>query len=131
MMRRSLVDKGFVYDENCLHCEDYDLWIRLAKAGYRLENLAEPLLFYRVHEGGVSLQNRALQLQNSHKIFQKHYPEVNLTYPEYCGLVGAGSGLGWRRRMELLRGIFLGQPVSAGQVLRQLLLHFRSIFFKK
>jgi len=34
--------------------EDYDLWVRLSE-GYELANLAEPLLYYRVYPGQVSV----------------------------------------------------------------------------
>lgn len=131
MMRRNLVDKGFVYDETCLHCEDYDLWIRLAQAGYRLENLPAPMLFYRVHSGGISLQNRDLQLENSFKIFLRHYPGVDPTYAEYCGLIGARGGLPWRRRLQLLRKLFRDHPLSRWHISQQMLLHIRRIFFKE
>jgi len=131
MMRRSLVDKGFTYDDSCLHCEDYDLWIRLLKAGHRIENLPAPLLFYRLHGGGVSVQNRELQLQNSYRIFLRHYEGVDLTFAEYCGLVGAKGNLIWIRRLALLRQIFRNQALSYWHIGRQLTLHVRRMLFKE
>jgi glycosyltransferase involved in cell wall biosynthesis len=126
MMRKSVVSKGFTYDENCLHCEDYDLWIRIAKAGLRIENLPAPMLYYRVHGGGVSFQNRALQLQNSFLVFCRHYGHVKIGYDEYCSLVGAGnSKLPWRRRFQLLQLISGKSPMTYWILIRQALIHLR------
>lgn len=111
MMRRELIDQGFLYDEDCLHCEDYDFWIRIAKAGHKIENLPGPMIYYRVHSGGVSTQNRELQLANSFRVFRRHYPAVNLTYDEYCGLIGVKNNtMPWGRRRELLQAISSSMP---------------------
>ena len=48
MFRKQLVDKGFTYDETLKRSEDLDLWLRLLKAGYKLKNLDEKILNYRV-----------------------------------------------------------------------------------
>ena len=48
MFRKELVDNGYLYDENLKRSEDLDLWLRLLKAGYKLRNLDEKLLNYRV-----------------------------------------------------------------------------------
>lgn len=46
MFRRSAVNKvgGYI---DWFHNEDYYLWIRLAKAGYKFQNIAEPLVYFR------------------------------------------------------------------------------------
>jgi glycosyltransferase involved in cell wall biosynthesis len=36
------------------HCEDYDLWLRMAKAGCSFCGLTQPLISYRIHPGGAS-----------------------------------------------------------------------------
>ena len=43
------------------HCEDYDLWLRLSTLA-ELDNLAEPLLLYRVHEGSVTRRHAGSQM---------------------------------------------------------------------
>ncbi len=56
--------------------EDYDLMARLAVQGYSICNLAEPLTYYRMHSGSISLKspiNRAF----ADKV-------VNLQVCEYC-----------------------------------------------
>ncbi|MGE3261143.1 MAG: glycosyltransferase family 2 protein [Bacteriovoracia bacterium] len=126
MMRRSVVDRGFIYDENCLHCEDYDFWIRIAKAGLRIENLPAPMLYYRVHGGGISFQNRALQLSNSFQVFCRHYGNVKLSFEEYCSLIGArDEKMPWRRRLEILRTLAGEKPMSLWVLVRQAQMHLR------
>lgn len=54
MMRREPVLDVGGYREICRHAEDYDLWLRLLEVG-EMENIPEPLLFYRQHETNVTL----------------------------------------------------------------------------
>lgn len=60
MFRRSAIDRGARYRADCLHAEDYDFWFQLGALG-RMENLDEPLLFYRVHGGQVTNTKREAQ----------------------------------------------------------------------
>lgn len=53
MFRRASVNEVGGYDPRATHAEDYELWLRLAARG-DLDNLAEPLLRYRVHSEQVS-----------------------------------------------------------------------------
>ena len=48
------------YPADALHAEDYALWLRVA-ARYRVRNLPEPLLQYRIHPGQVSQRKLAAQ----------------------------------------------------------------------
>jgi glycosyltransferase involved in cell wall biosynthesis len=50
------------------HAEDYDLWVRLALAGIRLGNVAEPLLRYRLSPGQVSRVHLAAQFASAAEI---------------------------------------------------------------
>jgi len=65
MMRREVFeDIGFYWSNKR---EDYQLWARVLAAGLVIDNLAEPLLYYRVLEGSSSQRNqyRNLCLTNS------------------------------------------------------------------
>ncbi|MFL5763695.1 MAG: glycosyltransferase family 2 protein [Bacteroidia bacterium] len=54
MIRRSVIGKhNLKYDPDFIHCEDYDLWSRLAEYS-ELGNCPEILLEYRVHEGQIT-----------------------------------------------------------------------------
>jgi hypothetical protein len=48
MMRTQLVKK-LRYDKVWEKCEDYDLWERAARAGWKMSNVQEVLLLYRQH----------------------------------------------------------------------------------
>ena len=48
MMRRDIIDQGFLYDEEFAKAEDLELWLRLMKNNYKIYNLQESLLKYRL-----------------------------------------------------------------------------------
>jgi len=50
MFRRDIVDDGFFYDERFVKCEDLEFWLRLKKKGFRLYNLPDVLLNFRVND---------------------------------------------------------------------------------
>lgn len=54
LMRRKQVLQVGSYREVCRHAEDYDLWLRLIEIG-EIDNLGEPLLYYRHHDDKISL----------------------------------------------------------------------------
>lgn len=58
VMRREAFDRVGGYDEHCTRMQDYDLWLRLARVG-TVENLATPLVSYRVHDGMHSRRTSA------------------------------------------------------------------------
>jgi glycosyltransferase involved in cell wall biosynthesis len=45
---------GFTTDKKLQHIEDWDLWIRLVKAGASFDFIDQPLAFYRKHDGGAT-----------------------------------------------------------------------------
>jgi GT2 family glycosyltransferase len=53
MMRRAVVLKVGAYREVCRPADDYDLWLRLLEVG-EIDNLQEPLLYYREHDNKMS-----------------------------------------------------------------------------
>jgi glycosyltransferase involved in cell wall biosynthesis len=53
LMRRDAVMAVGGYRRACLHCEDYDLWLRLDEH-HDLLNIDEPLLLYREHPDQVT-----------------------------------------------------------------------------
>jgi glycosyltransferase involved in cell wall biosynthesis len=48
MMRREIVDAGIRYDAKFTKAEDLELWLRLMRKGYKLSNMPETLLRFRV-----------------------------------------------------------------------------------
>ncbi|HEX4735758.1 MAG TPA: glycosyltransferase [Thermoleophilaceae bacterium] len=54
--RNALIDVG-LYDSSLRCAQDYDLWLRLAVAGYHIAYVPRPLAAYRIHGGAVSLDS--------------------------------------------------------------------------
>ncbi|MDR3133379.1 MAG: glycosyltransferase [Prevotellaceae bacterium] len=48
MMRQQLVENGFCYDETFNKTEDMELWLRLMKKGYKISNIPNALILYRI-----------------------------------------------------------------------------------
>jgi glycosyltransferase involved in cell wall biosynthesis len=48
MFRRQVFEAGFRYDSRLLQAQDYELWSRLHCAGYRIANVPQYLLWYRL-----------------------------------------------------------------------------------
>ena len=61
MGRTELFRQAGGYRAYYRHCEDYDLWLRLSVLA-ELDNLAEPLLLYRVHEHSVTRRHAGPQM---------------------------------------------------------------------
>lgn len=53
MMRREVL-LNYGYHAGAPYAQDYELWLRLAAKGCRIEKLAQPLLKYRVHQASVT-----------------------------------------------------------------------------
>ncbi|TGE79853.1 glycosyl transferase [Pseudoalteromonas sp. KS88] len=48
MFRADLFSKGIRYNAKLLNTQDYELWVRLIKMGYKFGNINESLLYFRV-----------------------------------------------------------------------------------
>jgi glycosyltransferase involved in cell wall biosynthesis len=51
--REAILNIG-MFNERLRRCEDFDLWCRIAKAGYRISYHSKPVLRYRRHEQSLS-----------------------------------------------------------------------------
>jgi glycosyltransferase involved in cell wall biosynthesis len=71
MMRTSLL-KELKYDENCEKAEDYDLWVRAAQANWKMTNVPEVLLKYRIHAAQTT-QVAASHMSQARKRIQARY----------------------------------------------------------
>ncbi|MDE6409962.1 MAG: glycosyltransferase [Muribaculaceae bacterium] len=78
MFRRSLIDNGFFYDESFTSAQDYNLWGRLLINNYRLDNLKEPLLFYRISSNQITNKKNEDQLKNAIRIKRMFADYLNI-----------------------------------------------------
>jgi glycosyltransferase involved in cell wall biosynthesis len=55
---------------------DYDLWIRMAKAGFRFASIPQYLANSRIHQGSLTLNQRSRVFEASMSHLQRHYGYV-------------------------------------------------------
>lgn len=72
MMRTALV-KQLHYDSACEKAEDYDLWERAAEAGWKMTNVPEVLLLYRIHAEQISTRTASHQKQVGQEIRLRYW----------------------------------------------------------
>lgn len=82
MIRAALL-KRLRYDHNLRYAQDYDLWLRIVKTGYKLASMPEHLLQYRVHAGSISKSKLDTQLRLSYESFCKHITPQKISYQDY------------------------------------------------
>nr|WP_218178220.1 glycosyltransferase [Pseudomonas gingeri] len=68
--------KQLRYDTTCDKAEDYDLWVRAAIAGWKMANVPEVLLFYRVHAAQISSAASNRQMLLSQDIKKRYWEYV-------------------------------------------------------
>ena len=77
MMRREIVDMGYRYDDSLKMSEDLDLWLRLMNDGYKLANIPDTVLDFRVMrnflEKRCSNVQREVMAQVRNKNFDKRH----------------------------------------------------------
>ncbi len=81
MFRKSILEQ-FPYSDSRV-AEDYELWMRLAKAGIQISNIPEPLLDYRVHAAQTSCLKQVEERDVCYRIFRDFYSLSDLTLEEY------------------------------------------------
>ncbi len=118
---RTSIAREYRYRPEALHCEDYELWLRLARDGVALVQRSEIVLEYRISEGSVSTLHRDAQLRSGFAVFQAHFPKAKLSFKEFESLLGVVAGpTSWRRRIELIHQIYAGRRPRLSEYFRQL-----------
>lgn len=78
MMRESLVQKGFYYDESLKMSEDLDFWLRLLNAGYHIANLPDIVLNYRVQSNFTEKRSSRKQRNYMADVRRKNFDSGHL-----------------------------------------------------
>ena len=73
VMMKATLARQLRYDPVWEKCEDYDLWERAARAGWRMTNVPEVLLRYRKHDLQISSEFSFYQQQLSQKIRYRYW----------------------------------------------------------
>ena len=72
LMRKSIVERGFFYNESLTKAEDLDFWLRLIQSGHKCANLPDCLLKYRVTQNFLDKRGDMLQRQTMAKVRAKN-----------------------------------------------------------
>jgi glycosyltransferase involved in cell wall biosynthesis len=79
ILRKAVTDQLLVlFDPAYVHAEDYELFSRLAYQ-FKVYNLPEVLLKYRIHSGNVSVLHKKVQVENSIKIRVSNFKAIGVT----------------------------------------------------
>jgi glycosyltransferase involved in cell wall biosynthesis len=76
---RSEIAKRLLYDKNFLHCEDYELWFRIAKQS-KVNNLPDKLMQYRVHSQNTSLRNNVAMKRNVINLLSRELEKLGIEH---------------------------------------------------
>jgi glycosyltransferase involved in cell wall biosynthesis len=93
LVRREAIFGSGLLDENLRWGEDFDMWLRIVKGGYKIAYHRQVIFRYRRHAGGVSMQPTIL-LRHSSSVLTKMLERTDLT-PEERAVV-----LETRKRFE-------------------------------
>ncbi len=98
------------YDSRIKYGQDYDLWLRLRKK-YKIDNLPEYLLLYRVHDDSITRITWAEQLRSAYEVFYRQTGSA-ISFELFVELVSRSPNLNPIRRALLTHSLAraLGRP---------------------
>jgi len=107
MLRRSVIEKFVLcYNPSALHVEDYELWCRML-LHTKGENLADVLLYYRLHPSSVSERHTEFQNEQSARFsalaIKQHLPSLDLALEESLALTNAIHGVSRPAKLQRAR----------------------------
>jgi glycosyltransferase involved in cell wall biosynthesis len=113
MIRRTALDKVGLYDPTFEIGGDYDLVRRLTYCG-DVENLARPLLLYRVHNQQITVQKKHEQRLTAYRVLQKHITYLHNGKPASDSMIIAHmTAMALRARWDLKRQAYRSLRATA------------------
>lgn len=76
MFRKSVVDQLGGYNENWDVAQDFELWVKMALAGFDARIVQKQLFLYRAHSGQLTVTQRAMQLTNRDRAYEHFLKSV-------------------------------------------------------
>jgi glycosyltransferase involved in cell wall biosynthesis len=101
MIRTELL-KRLKYNPDVRYAQDFNLWLRIVKAGFKLANLAEFLFLYRVHPMSISESKLEAQLLSSYESFRAHISPCEISQEAYLEFFYGECGMGPMRRVRIM-----------------------------
>lgn len=111
IFRKKVFEDGFLYSEKFNTSQDIDFWFRLLKKGYKVANISDVLLYFRVSDNFYERRSKAKAI-NEFKI--------------YCNGIFSLYGFTWKLIYPVLRLIFRFAPkylvkhIYSGKIRKQL-----------
>ncbi len=62
LLRREWVERIGDFDESFRACEDWDLWLRMLRAGCVIGSIPEPVYVYRLHQGQMTREAERMRI---------------------------------------------------------------------
>jgi peptidoglycan/xylan/chitin deacetylase (PgdA/CDA1 family) len=81
IVRKSLVEAVGGFDTSLRVCEDWDLWLRIARTGARFGAVGEALALYRMRPTSASIDGRQSLADGMRVIMQGHAPDPRVPNP--------------------------------------------------
>jgi glycosyltransferase involved in cell wall biosynthesis len=75
--RAAIVSAG-LFDESFVRCEDFDMWLRLAYRGVRMNFHSDAPVYHRMNSAGLSA-NRTAMIQDLIRVYQKSVSTMDLS----------------------------------------------------
>lgn len=88
MIRREVIDKGYRYDESLRMSEDLDFWLRLMNDGYKLANIRDTVLNYRVMDNFLEKRSSDVQREVMAQVRYKNFDKRHLVHSVLSSLSG-------------------------------------------
>ena len=81
IMARTAVLQDYKYREQYVVCEDFDLWMRLAKT-YKLANVPEFLVCRRMHAGRITYEKAPMVRATKRQLFATQLAELGMKFSD-------------------------------------------------
>ena len=101
VVRRDAIVNAGLFDERFWHCEDFDLWLRIAFGGARMRYQQQVLAHHRLRTGSLSASAQAMR-DGRRRVYEKVLATLPLSDSQ-CSVTTKMLRL-WTARIELEKG---------------------------
>jgi len=99
-IKKSVISK-YKFSAKFPRAEDYELWLRMGKAGIKMNNIPKYLLKYRINSNGISKSNQSEQKESSLNAFNANF-NVEISLKQFLSLSSLKFEMGCLDRLKLL-----------------------------
>jgi glycosyltransferase involved in cell wall biosynthesis len=82
LLRREILENVGLFDSSLKHCHDWDLWLRIARAGGCFGCVSEPLVIYRLSLGSLSRNPLTFFESGKEILHRAHRPDPRVKKPD-------------------------------------------------